>query len=299
MLTWQTLGVGLRCSRLWVCWPGPDESLRVGVCPWLLGLSHPIIDLEWPDTGVFCMVALGWEAGPLPFRSPFPTPSSSIIATCVWGLWAPRPKRRDAQCSQAPCQQALNWLAVQGEGPGKEHPGTCSRALFSPCIALAWGPSTEDWTGPTLEIPEFSWPGLGGCGSSARLTGSCARSPGLCQGLGEARLFAHSGLGCSACGMGPETTRPHSLFPGCLPSPLAWPWAVGSAVPLLALPPNPHPRPLSILPSLELGERVRRELKGSFLPTPASSHPRNIALETGPISKDPGSFLSFFCFCFF
>ena len=73
---------------------------------------------------------------------------------------------------------------------------------------------TKEWTVPTpWKSPEFSWPGLGAHGDGVRLTEG--PMPGAQASVGGGVLpFAHSGLGCSACGMSPGATRPAACLQG-------------------------------------------------------------------------------------
>lgn len=135
-MTWP-FGWAGRCHH-WVDQSGLDESLCARVCLRLLGLSQSLWTLsgqtqESAHNNLFCVVALGWACwGPCPVSCPLVHPSKQSVQ-CPR---APRPRKGDLQCFQAPCQQTLNWLGNARRGHGKGTLGLQSRHYSLP--VLGW-----------------------------------------------------------------------------------------------------------------------------------------------------------------
>lgn len=119
----------------------------------------------------------------------------------------------------APCRRAPSRRAVQARAPRREA-RTLFQVLFPPCVGLAVGPQlcwflalqcdgfTPCQRGDCAHaqaVTVFSWPGLGGCGDSARLTEPVPGTQASAEGCVRPAP-SHSRLGHSA----PSHLGPHS-----------------------------------------------------------------------------------------
>lgn len=206
----------LRPGYPWLCLPGLDESVWAGVFP---------------------------EQSPL-FGGPWLGRLDPVIQEnqCL----PPQLIRHGSQARERSCSVLPSSLSAGPEsveqcrgGPSTGRSKTLFQALFSPCTGLAVDPQlcvgswlsnvtdllpTKEWTVPMpWKSPAFSWPGLGGCGDSARLTESSFQGPRpVPRGVSGPLLHTVAWVTLSpavlapTCEMSPEATHPAA----CLQAPL-------------------------------------------------------------------------------